>query len=127
MTPQGIVVIDLIGILLIVLVIRLLQKRLMYVGYAVIWILLILSGMIVISIEPLLTFVTRLLGALIPVSALTLAALLFIVLALIYFSVQLSILSSRVTELSQFIGINELEKSQRDNTGQSEEGQTRIL
>tara|TARA_B100001964_G_C14212160_1_gene590996 strand:+ start:1105 stop:1548 length:444 start_codon:yes stop_codon:yes gene_type:complete len=111
-TFQGVLVIDFILLLLIVAVVYLVARRQLYVGYAVIWIGVFLVAGLLVSVSPLLNALTFLLGAEFPVSALTLVALLFITLVLLYFSAQLSILGDQVTKLVQHIGISDLERRQ---------------
>jgi hypothetical protein len=108
MTPQGVVVINFLGLVLIVLIINLVRTHKLYVGYALIWLLPTAGLMLTISFPPLLTFVTKAVGAIFPVSALSLLAFVFIFLMLIFISVQLSALSARQVELIQALALNEL-------------------
>ena len=109
MTLQGTIVIDLLGLTLMVLIGGALRRQTLYVGYAVIWMLSIAGLMILVSVPPILALATRAVGALFPVSALSLLAFAFIFLILIYLSVQLSILSTRVTDMARYVALRELE------------------
>jgi hypothetical protein len=108
MSTQGIILIDIVGLGLIVLILNLLRTHKLHVGYAVIWLLAVLGLMIMISFLPLLALVTKAVGATFPASALSLLAFVFIFLMLIFFSVQLSLLSARQIELAQSQALSEL-------------------
>lgn len=112
MSPQGVFFTDLLLAVFGVAVIWLLLRGKLYVGYAVIWLLVLLVAGVLVTIEPLQMFFTRLVGAVFPASALTLGALAFIILLLIYFTVQLTILGDRVTQLAQQIALDRLEREQ---------------
>jgi hypothetical protein len=108
MSTQGIILIDLVGLGLIVLLVNLIRTHKLHVGYGVIWLLAVLGLMITISFLPLMTLVTRTVGATYPASALSLLAFVFIFLMLIFISVQLSLVSARQIELAQSQAINQL-------------------
>jgi len=105
---QGIIVLDLFALGLIFLILNLVRTRKLYVSYAVIWVLAITAGMIIISIPSFLIFVTKAVGAIFPASAMTMLALGYIFLVLTFFSVRLSIISSRQVALAQAIALSEL-------------------
>jgi hypothetical protein len=102
---QGIVFIDIVGFSLIAFILHLVRTHKLYVGYALLWFLSLSALMITVSIPPLLTIVTKAVGAIFPASALSLLAFMFIFLVLIFISVQLSALSSRQIELIQYLAI----------------------
>jgi len=116
MSIQGIIIIDLVGAALALLLVNLLRTGRLYVGYAVMWLLAVGALMVTISVPFLLAGITRAMGALFPVSALTLLAFMFIFSVLIFMSVKLSTLSARQTELIQLLAIRDL----RDRTSDSE-------
>jgi hypothetical protein len=108
MTPQGtLVALVCIGILML-LVLRLTIRGRLYVGYSAIWFTCLAAGALLLILPPLLQFLTRAVGAVFPVSAVTLLALLFIFLVLIYFSYQLTILGDRITNIAQHIALREV-------------------
>ena len=116
MSTQGIILIDIIGFGLIFLTLNLVRTHKLYVGYAVMWALAVAGAMVLISIPPLMSFITVSVGATFPASAVTLLAFVFIFIVLIFFSVELSAISSRQTELAQSLALNELlRKEQRLN------------
>jgi hypothetical protein len=115
---QGIVFIDIVGFSLIAFILHLVRTHKLYVGYALLWFLSLSALMITVSIPPLLTIVTKAVGAIFPASALSLLAFMFIFLVLIFIrfiflvlifiSVQLSALSSRQIELIQYLALKEM-------------------
>ena len=108
MSTYGIFLIDLIGIGLILLILNLVRTKKLNVGYAVVWCLAIMSLIIVISIPPVLNFLPKAVGATFPASAISLLAFVFIFLVLIFFSVQLSLISNRQSALIQKLALEEL-------------------
>jgi hypothetical protein len=105
MTVQGILIINIMGIALLFWVSNLVRKGRLYVGYGVIMILAILGIQIVVSVPRLLFLLTHLVGAVFPVSALTMMALGFIVMMLVYILTQLTIISNRLAALTQALAI----------------------
>ena len=116
MSTQGIVLIDIIGLGLILLTLNLVRTHKLYVGYAVMWALAVAGAMVLISIPPLMSFITVSVGATFPASAVTLLAFVFIFVVLIFLTVELSTISSRQVELAQSLALNELmRKEQQPN------------
>lgn len=108
MSIQGIIFIDAVGLGLAILILHLVRTHKLYVGYALIWLLALCGLMITVSIPPLLDLVTKAVGAIFPASALSLLAFIFIFLALLFISVQLSALSARQVALIQSLAVKEL-------------------
>jgi hypothetical protein len=119
MSAQGIVLIDIMGLGLIFLILNLVRTKKLHIAYAAIWFLAVLALMVIISLPPLLSLLPRVVGAIFPASALSLLAFVFIFLVLIFFSVQLSILSQRQVELIQALALKELsaEEGRSELTG----------
>ena len=127
MTPQGTLVALACIAMLILLVVRLTMSGRLFVGYSVIWLACLAAGAMLLLVPPLLQLVTRGVGAIFPVSAVSLLALVFIFLVLIYFSCQLTILSDRVTAIAQHVALQDVgaadvsraqaEPAQRDQPG----------
>ena len=84
----------------------------MYVGYGVVFILAILG----VTIPPLLRFVTHLVGAIFPASALTLLALCFIVFTLVYILTQVTVVSNRLAVVVQELAIQRAKETARAAT-----------
>ena len=60
---QGIIFIDVVGLGLVTLILHLVRTHRLYVGYALLWFLSLAMLMITVSFPPLLTFVTKAVGA----------------------------------------------------------------
>ena len=114
MSTQGVILIDLIGIGMLLIILNFVRTKRLHVGYAVVWCLAVIAMMVIISVPPLLEILPVLLGAIFPASALSLLAFAFIFMVLIFFSVQLSVLSERQNKLIQSIAIEELLKQQME-------------
>ena len=109
MTLQGTIVVDLLGLALVAVILNFVRGQKLYVGFAVIWLLSIGGLMVLVSFPPLLSGLTRAVGALVPVSALSLLAFVFIFLVLIYLSVHLTIMNARLADVARFVATRELE------------------
>jgi hypothetical protein len=107
MTVQGIVILDLIALALLLWVGNLVRRGSLYAGYGVIFITVTLGVMLILSVPELLAVLVRFVGAVFPVSALTLLALCFIVFMLIYILTQVTVLSNRLTVLVQGLAIQQ--------------------
>ncbi len=118
MSTQGILLLDLFGIGLIILIINLVRAHKLHAAFACIWLLAVMAMMTIISIPPLLAFVTAAVGATFPASAMTLLAFVLVFGMLIFFSVQLSLIAARQVELAQAIALADLlarEKAEEAN------------
>jgi len=104
-TIQGIILLDLIGLVLLLWVLNLVRVERLYVGYGVIFILAILGVTLLLSVPRLLAFLTYMVGALFPTSMLTLLALCFIVFLLVYILTQVTLVSNRLAALVQELAI----------------------
>ncbi len=111
MTLQGIVILNLIALALLLWVGNLVRRGSLYVGYGVIFVMLTLGMMLILSVPKLLAILVSLVGAVFPVSALTLLALCFIVFMLIYILTQVTVLSNRLTLLIQGLAIQQAKEA----------------
>ncbi len=111
MTTQGIIVLDLLGIVLLAWILDLTRRGRLYVGYGAGFVVTILGTVVVLSVPPILDAVTRLVGAFFPASALTLLALGFILRMLVYVLTQLTIISDRLARLVQELAIQRAQES----------------
>jgi hypothetical protein len=109
MTGQGVVLVCLAALAMLALVFHQLLRHRLYVGYAVAWVIVIFGTVCLVTIPPLTHTATRIVDACFPSSGLTLISLAFVISVLIYFSIQLSILSERVTKIAQTLAISNLE------------------
>ena len=107
MTLQGTIVLILIGLAFLLWTLNLVRRGRLYVGYGVIFVLTIIMVIGILAVPGLLTLVTHLVGAVFPASALTLLALCFIVLLLVYILSQMTIISNRVAVLAQELAIRQ--------------------
>lgn len=107
MTIQGIIILNLIGLVLLLWILNLVRRDRLYVGYGVMFVVLILGVILILAIPTLLTFITHLVGAVFPTSALTLIALCFIVFMLAYILTQVTLISNRVAVVVQQLAIQQ--------------------
>jgi hypothetical protein len=117
MSTQGILLLDLIGFVLASLIINLVRTRRLHVAYAVIWLVAIVLMMVIISVPPLLQFITVAVGAIYPASAMTLLAFVLVFSMLIVFSVQLSTMATRQIEMAQAFALAELRAREEQSGG----------
>lgn len=110
---RAVLVLDLMGLFFLLWVLNLVRHGRLYVGYGVIFIAAILGTMVMLSVPQLLLGVTHLVGAIFPASALTLLALGFIVLMLLYVLSQLTLVSNRLAVLIQELAIERSRDSAR--------------
>jgi hypothetical protein len=118
MTLQGILVLTLIGLVLILWILDLVRRDRLYVGYGILFIVSIFGVVLVLVLPSLLAVITRLVGAIYPASALTLLALCFIVVMLIYVLTQVTIVSNRLAALIQELAVQQAKETARSNDEQ---------
>jgi hypothetical protein len=111
---RAVLVLDLMGLFFLIWVLNLVRHGRLYVGYGVIFIVAILGTMVTLSVPQLLLGVTHLVGAIFPASALTLLALGFIVLMLLYVLSQLTLVSNRLAVLIQELAIERSREKRGD-------------
>jgi hypothetical protein len=116
MTIQGTILLDIVAIVMLVWILDLTRRGQLYVGYGVMFVVTILGSMIVISVPSLLETVTTLLGALLPVSALTFLALGFTFFMLVYVLTQTTIISNRLADLVQELAIQKMKEMPSDGS-----------
>jgi hypothetical protein len=105
MTVHGTIVLLIIGLALQLWILNLVRRDRLYAGYGVFLITAIAVVMIVVAVPPLLAGVTRVVGAIFPVSALTLLALGFIFVTLVYVLTQVTIVSNRLATAIQELAV----------------------
>ena len=124
MSTQGIIIINILGLGLIALIVNLLRIQKLYVGYAAIWLVTTVGLLLIVSTPPLLDFITGAVGAVFPVSALTLLAFMFTIIVLIFFSVKLTVLSEQLAELIQALALKDLMVREGELNGTAKVGDT---
>jgi hypothetical protein len=120
MTLQGIIIIDIVALLFMAGVLLLLRAGMIYAGYAALWICSTLGVAVLVSVPPLLAGFTSAVGAIFPVSALTLLAFIFIVVVLVLFSIKLTQLHERQTAIIQVLSLRALDEKERQTSAESD-------
>jgi hypothetical protein len=95
-----------------IFILHLVRTSRLHVGYAVLWFIPLIMLILTVSFPPLLSFVTHAVGAIFPVSALTMLAFMFMFLVLVFMSVKLTTLSNRQIELIQHLALKEAENKE---------------
>lgn len=88
-------------------VIEMLRKRKLTESYSLLWLLVIAAILCATWMERFLMSVTKVFGAIVPVSALTLLSLVFVLMMLIFFSMKISKLEWKIKELTQQVALRE--------------------
>jgi hypothetical protein len=109
MSIKGQVLIVIISLLVILFVLNALRRRKINEEYCLWWIAIMMATDILVLDQPLLAKVTHLIGALVPISTLTLFSLVLILAVLIYFSMKISVLTNQVKDLIQFSALQKKE------------------
>jgi|SRR5215467_12147172 len=105
MTVHGTIVLLIIGLALQLWILNLVRRDRLYAGYGVFLSMAIAGVTLVVGVPPLLAGVTRMVGAIFPVSALTLLALCFIFVTLVYVLTQVTIVSNRLAAAIQELAV----------------------
>lgn len=101
MTPQGSIIIALLAFVLLVVMLDLLRKRRISEEVSLIWIFAFVAVILLVGVPGVANRLTHLIGAVYPASVLTLLALGFIGVMLVYTSVKISKLTTEVRALAQ--------------------------
>ena len=88
-------------------VIELLRRKKLNEEYCLWWLCIIVATIVLVLDQPLLIWITHRVGALVPVSTLTMFSLVLIIGMLVYFSMKISVFSNQVKELVQHTAITE--------------------
>jgi hypothetical protein len=114
MTPQGSIIIALLAFVLLVFMLNMLRKRRIDEEVSLIWIFAFVAVILLVGVPGLANRLTHLIGAIYPASVLTLLALGFIGVMLVYTSVKISRLTSEVRALAQRQVLVEVERETRE-------------
>lgn len=101
------------GFLLLLLIFELIRRRKLKEEYCWIWLLTGFLIFVLVICYKLLLFVSGLMGANVPVTALFMSGFLFLILITLFYSVKLSGLSEKVRKLSQKMALLEKKKPRR--------------
>tara|TARA_B100001971_G_C17815149_1_gene346075 strand:- start:71 stop:418 length:348 start_codon:yes stop_codon:yes gene_type:complete len=102
-----------VAIFLIALIIYLVRKRMLREEYSWLWILTGLGLLILATSESLLNWLSKLIGTL-PITALFLLAIFFLVAIVLQFSIRLSELTDQVRKLAQVLAIKQTDGDHLD-------------
>jgi len=114
------------SIALLVFIVEMVRRRRLREEYAFLWILTGVAVLVLSAWFGLLEWLTRLIGAVVPVSTLFVFGILFLVVINIYFSIKVSTLTTQVKNLAQRLGIldhyvRELRQAGDDASAQANE------
>lgn len=113
MSIRGQLIIVVVSILVILYVLDALRRRRINEEYCLWWIFIMVATDFLVVNQHLLMKITHLLGALVPISTLTLFSLILILAILIYFSMKISVLTNQVKELIQSAALQKKEFEER--------------
>lgn len=113
MHSATVVIVDAVGMLLIAWLVQLVRRDRLYVGYAVIFVLVIGAGMALLTVPGALAPLEWIATVVQRAPALVGLALAFVVLMLIYILSQVTLLSNRLTMLTQELAIREAMSSRQ--------------
>jgi hypothetical protein len=105
MTAAGVLLGTVIGFALLLWVVNLIRQDRLYVGYGVIFVVGTMAAIAVLVVPPLLRLATAASVALLPVPSLSLVAIVILTFLMVYVFIQISVLSNRVTRLTQELAI----------------------
>jgi hypothetical protein len=109
MSLRGQLLIVAVSVLLVIYILDALRRKKINEEYCLLWIgIMIVTDVLVLN-QGLLLRITHFIGALLPISTLTLFSLIFILSILIYFSMKISILTNQVRELTQALAMQKKE------------------
>lgn len=109
MSFRGQLFIITVSVLLIIYVLDALRRKRINEEYCLWWIFIMLATDLLVVNQALLMKITHMIGALVPISTLTLFALILILAILIYFSMKISVLTNQVRELIQAVALQKKE------------------
>jgi hypothetical protein len=126
MTIEGVVVLDVTGVLLLVWILNLTRLGRLYVGYGVIFVVAILTTLVTLSVPGLLATVRGGLRILFPTSGLMIVAFCSVALMFVYILTQMTVLSNRLSTLVQELALLRAgEAAGRSAVAAREEGEPR--
>jgi hypothetical protein len=109
MSLRGQIVIVVVSLLVIVFVLDALRRGKINEEYCLCWILVMIATDAIVLCRQFLAAITHLVGALVPISTLTMLSLMFVLALLIYFTMKISVLTNQVKELIQAAALQKKE------------------
>jgi hypothetical protein len=116
MTLHSTVLVEIGLLVLIAWVIHLVRRDRLYSGYGALLIVTFGGAALIILVPGLLRMVTALMGALLPASALMMLAVFLILVMLVYILSQITLLSNRISLLTQELALRQVTSRRRDGT-----------
>jgi hypothetical protein len=113
---QGTLVIIGFGVVGLLLILRFLSRRSLTMSYAIVWILVLLGLLVLVGFPPVLALVGEILGTAQPEGAIRLLAMAVMAGFLLFLSVKVSVLTYRLEDLAQRVGLYEYERRARGET-----------
>ena len=107
MTTWGQIFIVSLGLTGLIMILDLLRRRKLTVEYSLLWLGIFAVVTVVVTSRRLMSWIAQGVGAIYPVSALTLLGFVFVLGILIYYSHRLSMLTDQMRELIQYVAIME--------------------
>lgn len=109
MSIRGQILIIFISVMVIFFVINALRKKQLNEEYCLWWIGIMIAMDFLVINQGLLLKITHLIGALVPISTLTLFSIILTLAMLVFFTMKISVLSNQVKELNQFSALQKKE------------------
>jgi hypothetical protein len=109
MSIRGQLFIVAVSVLLIIFVLDALRRKRLNEDYCLWWICIMIATDFLVLNQRLVMKITHFIGALVPISTLTLLSLIFIGAILIYFSMKISVLTNQMKETIQAIALQKKE------------------
>lgn len=108
-----------IGLVMLGWVVALIRSDKLYVGYGVIFVLGTIAALTIVVVPALLAGATRLSTVLLPHASLAALAIVILTFLMVYLFTQISVLSNRVTKLTQELALRNAERqaADRDESG----------
>lgn len=114
-----------VGLLLFWVIVNMVRKKTLKEEYSFLWIATGCAILLMVLWYPLLLFITRAIGAVLPTTTLFLFSLIFLMLITLHFSSKISVLEDRVTKISRELAILRAEnrelKGERPEPGEDPE------
>ncbi len=111
-------------LLALLVIVNMIRKRNLELKYALAWMAVIISMLIVDSFPPILSFLSYLFGIATPVNTLFLLGFVFALVLIFVLTITVSRLSDRIRQLSQAVALNEKEieklKDEKENMNKKE-------
>jgi len=113
MTAQGQIFVSLMALLGLLWIVRLTYDRKLSTEAGLFWMAIMAGAIVLMAFPGLLRLVTDIVGARFEVSAITLLGLAFFMVLSVNFSIRISVLGRRLTELSRYVALMEVDLGQR--------------